>query len=618
MMGRQDGQRPLYCVMDLDQRVPPGHPLRKVSQLIDFSFVRAEVAPFYGYNGNESVDPVVILKLLFLLFLDDIPSERELMRQVACRLDYLWFLGLDLNDPVPDHSVLSKARSRWGGAVFEKLFVRTVRQCVEAGLVEGHKVHVDASVVDADASKNSVLKGPPLMIAHLKALYAEQEAKLQTQRGRRRKRRPDRKLTSPDQGPRPPGKNQMPQGQDPAPQVDQTVPDPQGPGTELVGPDIPQPAASSAPSELPARPQPADADAAEASGPEASGPGEAPAAQSDPQVKAEVAAQAQPEEQMGSEANAAAQPDAAAKVNDALVCTTDPDAAVTRHAPNCKSGSRPRYMSHRAIDDYAGVITAVASTPGDVNEGSLLIDLLERHECNTEREVEAAVADSQYGTVENYLACQDRGILPHMADLNARQAGSGRRAGIFPDSDFVYDPATDTYRCPAGQTLSPARHHVKRHATDYTPPRGVCAACPLKAQCTRSKTGRSIKRHDRHEAIERARRQSASPVARRNRRRRMHLMERSFADASDNHGLKRSRWRRLWRQSIQDLLIAAVQNVRTLARRRTGPDAATPAASARPFVWGRIGVPATTPTTPARRRRQSARRRPRAAPSVPI
>lgn len=109
MMGRQDDQRALYCVVDPEERVPPEHPLRKVAELVDFSFVRAEVARFYGYNGNESVDPVIILKLLFLLFLDDIPSERELMRQVAYRLDYLWFLGMSLNDPVPDHSVLSKA-----------------------------------------------------------------------------------------------------------------------------------------------------------------------------------------------------------------------------------------------------------------------------------------------------------------------------------------------------------------------------------------------------------------------------------------------------------------------------------------------------------------------------
>jgi hypothetical protein len=268
---------------------------------------------------------------------------------------------------------------------------------------------------------------------------------------------------------------------------------------------------------------------------------------------------------------------APAKVNDALICTTDPDAAIARHAPNCKSGSRPRYMSHRAVDDQTGVITAVASTPGDANEGALLMGLIEQHEHNTELPVETAVADSKYGTVENYLECQARDITSHMADLNAKQAGSGRRSGIFPDSDFVYDPASDSYRCPAGQTLSPARRHSKRQSTDYTTAKGVCDACPLRQQCTRSKTGRGVKRHDRQEVIDRARKQAASPAARRDRRRRMHLMEGSFADASDNHGLKRSRWRGLWRQRIQDLVIAAVQNVRILWRNGKGPKPQSPA-----------------------------------------
>jgi hypothetical protein len=221
-------------------------------------------------------------------------------------------------------------------------------------------------------------------------------------------------------------------------------------------------------------------------------------------------------------------------------------------------------MSHRAVDDWVGVITTVASTPGDVCEGSLLMDMLEQHEHNSQLRVEAAVADGKYGTVQNYIECDKLGILPHMADLSQMQAQGGRRSGIFPDSDFVYDPSSDTYRCPAGQALYPARYHAKRHATDYMPARGVCAACPLREQCTRSQSGRSVKRHDNHEVVERARRQSASPAARKDRRRRMHLMERSFADASDNHGLKRSRWRRLWRQRIQDLLIAAVQNIRIL------------------------------------------------------
>jgi transposase len=122
---------------------------------VDFGWVRAEVAHCYGYNGNESVDPEVILKLLFLLFFDAVKSERELIRIVPERLDYLWFLGYGLDDEIPDHSVWSKARARWGREVFERLFVRTVSQCVALGLVDGKKIHADSSMVETNAAQSS-------------------------------------------------------------------------------------------------------------------------------------------------------------------------------------------------------------------------------------------------------------------------------------------------------------------------------------------------------------------------------------------------------------------------------------------------------------------------------
>ncbi|MEK7300529.1 MAG: transposase, partial [Nitrospirota bacterium] len=75
--------------------------------------------------------------MMFLLFYDNVASERELMQIIPERLDYLWFLGYGLDDEIPNHSVLSKARRRWGPAVFQRLFLRTVEQCVAAGLVSG-------------------------------------------------------------------------------------------------------------------------------------------------------------------------------------------------------------------------------------------------------------------------------------------------------------------------------------------------------------------------------------------------------------------------------------------------------------------------------------------------
>src|SRR6266511_3000180 len=180
MMGEQKSEPQLFnYAVNLEKRVRANHPLRQVKAVIDFSFAREEVAHCYGRNGNESVLPEVILKMMFLLFFDDIKSERELMEVIGERLDYLWFLDYGLDEKIPDHSVLSKARARWGKEVFESLFVRAVAQCVEAGLVDGTKLHVDASLVDADAAKESVIKGTPELITALKRAYRATESKLE-------------------------------------------------------------------------------------------------------------------------------------------------------------------------------------------------------------------------------------------------------------------------------------------------------------------------------------------------------------------------------------------------------------------------------------------------------
>jgi len=180
MMGQHKSDPQLFnYAVNLEKRVRAAHPLRRVKATIDFGFVREEVAHCYGKNGNESVASEVILKMMFLLFFDDIKSERELMEVIGERLDYLWFLDYGLDQKIPDHSVLSKARARWGKEVFESLFVRTVAQCAEARLVDGSKLHVDASLVDADAAKESVIKGTPELITALKRAYRATESKLE-------------------------------------------------------------------------------------------------------------------------------------------------------------------------------------------------------------------------------------------------------------------------------------------------------------------------------------------------------------------------------------------------------------------------------------------------------
>lgn len=95
MMGEQKSEPQLFnYAVNLEKRVRANHPLRQVKTAIDFSFVREEVAHCYGRNGNESVPPEVILKMMFLLFFDEIKSERELMEVIGERLLLSLVFGL--------------------------------------------------------------------------------------------------------------------------------------------------------------------------------------------------------------------------------------------------------------------------------------------------------------------------------------------------------------------------------------------------------------------------------------------------------------------------------------------------------------------------------------------
>ena len=160
MLGKPNQLQPklFYSSFSLEQRIHKDHPLRKIKNSIDFSFIRSEVKDLYGYNGNQSIDPAVILKLMFLLFYENIKSERALANQLPVRLDWLWFCDYDIDDKTPNHSsVISKARERWGIEVFAKFFQNILLQCIDANLLDGEVVHIDSSTIKANASKDNVI-----------------------------------------------------------------------------------------------------------------------------------------------------------------------------------------------------------------------------------------------------------------------------------------------------------------------------------------------------------------------------------------------------------------------------------------------------------------------------
>lgn len=181
MMGKRKFAPKLYYQLSLDHLVPQDHLLRHIAEFIDFSFIYPLGRPYYSHTGQPSVDPVVIFKALLIGYLYGITSERRLMAEVQVNLAYRWFLGYDLDEAIPDHSVLSKARARFSMGVFETFFQRSIEMCREAGLLSEGPVYVDTTLVQAAASMDSLVERdesikPPLSIReYVRRLYTEND-----------------------------------------------------------------------------------------------------------------------------------------------------------------------------------------------------------------------------------------------------------------------------------------------------------------------------------------------------------------------------------------------------------------------------------------------------------
>ena len=156
MMGLKTVEPKLYVSFSLDAAVPPNHLVRRLASAVDFSFVRGLVKGTYSHTGQPSVDPVVIFKLSLLGYLYGIRSERRICEESSLNLAWRWFIGYELDEPVPDHSVLSKARRRFGQAVFERFFKHIVQLCEQRGLVEGDVLFLDSTLSKANASAKSL------------------------------------------------------------------------------------------------------------------------------------------------------------------------------------------------------------------------------------------------------------------------------------------------------------------------------------------------------------------------------------------------------------------------------------------------------------------------------
>lgn len=445
MQGCKNLEPRLFYQISLDQLVPSEHPVRQLAAVLDFSWVRSATAKYYSHTGKPSIDPLVIAKMLLLGYLYNIPSERQLIRDLQVNLAYRWYLGYDLQESIPDHSVLSKARQRLGLAFFEQLFDYILQCCRQAGLVKGENVLLDSTVVQADASLDSVTSlryKPADYWQQLENTSAPKEASEQ---------------------------------------------ETQKPSPSSIGHKRP-------------RPQ---------------------------------------------------------RTCDQKYSRTDPEASLYR-----RPGKEPKlaYKTHFLADEHQGIVTAVATSAASVDDTAKVPELIEQHQRRCGRP-QRVVGDRLYGSQDCLGYLQDRGIQTVI-----RQRKGGNKHGGFDKSEFHYDAQADVYRCPGGQTLRRRRTQKQNGKAFYSCVREVCRACKLRSACVSSASPKAVRQVTRFDTpyVEQAALACGSSLGKRLLKKRQTCIEGLFGQAKTWHGLKRARWRGLWKMQLQSLLTAMVLNVKKL------------------------------------------------------
>jgi transposase len=166
MLGLQERRQLEFFVCgSLRDLVPDDHILARVDRVLELSWLREEVAEAYATNvGRPGIDPEAALRLMLAGFLLGMVHDRRLMREAQVNLAIRWFAGFGLHERLPDHSSLTRIRQRWGAERFRRIFERTVKACVAAGIAKGEIVHADASLIRADVAWES------LAVRHVEAV----------------------------------------------------------------------------------------------------------------------------------------------------------------------------------------------------------------------------------------------------------------------------------------------------------------------------------------------------------------------------------------------------------------------------------------------------------------
>jgi transposase len=250
---------------------------------------------------------------------------------------------------------------------------------------------------------------------------------------------------------------------------------------------------------------------------------------------------------------------------------TDPDATLqTRRGGGFQVGFNAQAMlagvAAPTPDAADGLLITAADVTADRDDHGQLVPLADQATEVTGAPIPELLADGGYHSAANLAACEARGRVIVMPDPQAP-----RPSQSYHKDRFAYDAATDTYTCPQGQPLAffsldtrtAGGPPIRRYRADPA----VCAACPVRAACTKATTtGRSITISPDDALLRRHRAFMATDDARDRYRRRKTLPEPAFGILKERQAARRLLLRGLDNVRAEWSLLAVAFNLRTLAR----------------------------------------------------
>lgn len=155
MMGKKDKQeRNQLQVVSLEDLVPKNHLVRKLDAAMDFNFIYDIVKDLYKPYGRESIDPVVLVKIVFIQYIFGIPSMRKTIEEIEVNFAYRWFLGYGIYESIPHFSTFGKNYTRRfkDSDLFEQIFEKILTEAYQCGFVDDEKLFIDGSHIKANAN----------------------------------------------------------------------------------------------------------------------------------------------------------------------------------------------------------------------------------------------------------------------------------------------------------------------------------------------------------------------------------------------------------------------------------------------------------------------------------